>query len=60
MATALVQKGPLVASFRVASDFLSYRTGVYRSPKDCLSSGIKHSLLIIGYGTEDTDDYWLV
>jgi cathepsin L len=48
-------------TFSVASDFFSYEDGVYSNAncnKDALAT---HSLLIVGFGTDQSQgDFWLV
>ncbi|XP_013401409.1 cathepsin L1 [Lingula anatina] len=39
--------------------FQLYKTGVY-DEEECSSSQLDHGVLVVGYGTEDKQDYWLV
>ncbi|KAA0194325.1 hypothetical protein HAZT_HAZT007076 [Hyalella azteca] len=53
----LVEHGPLVATFDVYEDFLSYKSGVYYHVHgDCLGS---HAVKLIGYGVENDIPYYL-
>jgi hypothetical protein len=54
----LVTNGPIQTAFSVYNDFLSYRSGVYQHTHGSFLGG--HSVKIIGYGTENGVDYWLV
>ncbi|XP_047200273.1 procathepsin L-like isoform X5 [Hippoglossus stenolepis] len=38
--------------------FHQYRGGVYNDPK--CSSSVTHAVLVVGYGTDNGQDYWLV
>jgi len=55
---ALVKGGPLSTAFHVYADFLTYKSGVYQHHTGKYLGGL--AVLIIGYGTEDGKDYWLV
>eukprot|EP01061_Rhynchopus_euleeides_P010008 TRINITY_DN19334_c0_g1_i1.p1 TRINITY_DN19334_c0_g1~~TRINITY_DN19334_c0_g1_i1.p1 ORF type:complete len:342 (+),score=99.86 TRINITY_DN19334_c0_g1_i1:126-1151(+) len=55
---AALLQGPLVAVFRVFSDFPTYTSGVYRYTSGDFLGG--HAVELIGFGTEGGDDYWLV
>merc|ERR550537_866766 len=56
--TSLMQKGPLSAAFTVYADFPTYKSGVYKHTSGSALGG--HAVQMIGYGTEDGEDYWLV
>jgi len=44
--------------FTVYSDFLTYKTGVYHHTTGSALGG--HAIKILGWGTENGTDYWLV
>jgi len=50
--------GPIEAAFTVYSDFLTYKSGVYRHVKGSYLGG--HAIKIIGWGVENGDKYWLI
>lgn len=39
-------------------DWHAYKSGVFDSP--CCEAPIDHAVLVVGYGTEGGQDYWLV
>lgn len=50
--------GPVEAAFTVYSDFETYKSGVYKHTTGSYLGG--HAIKIIGWGTENGEDYWLV
>lgn len=62
VAAALDKYGPLsIAIYASAQSFQLYKSGVYYEPA-CKNSyrDINHAVLLVGYGTENGVDYWLV
>ena len=60
MLQALRQKGPISTTFNVRKDFLYYSDGVYETNTNCPAEFGMTALLIIGFGSENGLDYWLV
>ncbi|CAJ0576261.1 unnamed protein product, partial [Mesorhabditis spiculigera] len=60
--THLQTTGPVVACFIVCSDFYYYTSGIYSNNCKYQGAGYVggHAVTIIGYGTENGMDYWLV
>jgi len=54
----LATNGPVESAFTVYADFVHYKSGVYSHQTGSQLGG--HAIKIIGYGTEDGTDYWLV
>ena len=54
----ILNRGPVSALFEVYSDFLSYKSGVYQQSSDDYLGN--HVVKVIGWGTEQGLDYWLV
>merc|ERR1712190_57314 len=51
--------GPIPLSFFVFSDFMNYRSGIYSRTKGTALVG-GHAVKLVGWGSEDEQDYWLV
>lgn len=51
-------KGPVAVALD-ASYLGSYASGIYTDTR-CSADGLNHGALIVGYGTEDDQDYWIV
>jgi len=56
--TEIQTNGPVEAAFTVYSDFLTYKSGVYHHTSGSALGG--HAIKILGWGTENGADYWLV
>ena len=60
--TAVATVGPIsVAIDATRPSFMSYRSGVYIEPT-CGNqlANLDHAVLVVGYGTDNGVDYWLV
>lgn len=53
----LAAHGTLTAAFTVYEDFLAYKSGVYSHQTGSALGG--HAIKVIGWGTENGEDYWL-
>jgi len=54
----LVSYGSVTAAFTVYEDFLTYTSGIYKHTSGRALGG--HAVKIVGYGTLDGQDYWIV
>lgn len=58
LARALVTYGPLSIAMN-ANNFFSYKSGIF-DVSNCATYYVNHAILLVGYGTEDGKDYWIV
>lgn len=58
MKKELFEKGPFVAIFKVYDDFFTYSSGIYSHITGRYVGN--HAVKIVGYGTENGTDYWIV
>merc|ERR1712125_138589 len=60
MQKEIMTNGPIQVAFKVYKSFMTYKSGVYKKHIwEILPEG-GHAVKIIGWGTEDGQDYWLV
>ncbi|XP_051991838.1 cathepsin S, ortholog 1 [Xyrauchen texanus] len=57
---AVANIGPVSVGINAKlASFQRYRSGIYNDPK-CSSKLVNHAVLVVGYGSENGQDYWLV
>ncbi|MCL4142289.1 UNVERIFIED_CONTAM: hypothetical protein GTU68_055284 [Idotea baltica] len=57
-AVALV--GPISVAIDASSnEFMAYKSGIFTT-EDCSPVDLDHGVLLVGYGTDEGKDYWLV
>ncbi|XP_013415102.1 cathepsin L1 [Lingula anatina] len=58
--SAVATIGPIASAMDANHvSFQLYKSGVYNEPR-CSSSSLNHGILVIGYGIDGSNDYWLV
>jgi len=60
MQKELMTGGPIQVAFQVYKSFMAYRGGVYQKPKGEFLPEGGHAVKIVGWGSENNVDYWLV
>jgi len=58
IAEEIYRHGPVVTGFTVYEDFMTYHSGIYHHVTGSDLGG--HAVRIIGYGSENGQDYWIV
>lgn len=60
MKEVIATKGPLACSVNAAPDsFQLYKSGIYKDT-ECNGEDVNHSILVVGYGVENGEDYWII
>merc|ERR1712084_49416 len=60
MQRELMTNGPVQVAFMVYKSFMSYKSGVYQKQSSEMRPEGGHAVKLVGWGTEDGTDYWLV
>jgi cathepsin B len=60
MQKEIMTNGPIQVAFNVYKSFMTYKSGVYKKHFWELLPEGGHAVKIVGWGTEDGQDYWLV
>ena len=56
---AVATVGPVSVAIDCPNSFFGYHGGIFNEPS-CSSDHLTHGVLVVGYGTEEGHDYWLV
>ncbi|GIY64834.1 cathepsin K [Caerostris darwini] len=56
---AVAKVGPISVAIYVDETFMHYKNGIYNN-SICLSRYLNHGVLVVGYGSENGSDYWIV
>lgn len=59
MADMVYTQGPVSVGIDADGDFGYYQSGVYYNP-NCEPNKYTHAVVVVGYGNENGQDYWLV
>lgn len=59
MKKVIATLGPLACSINGLESLLLYKRGIY-ADEECNKGEVNHSVLIVGYGSENGLDYWIV
>ncbi|XP_067628262.1 digestive cysteine proteinase 1 [Eurosta solidaginis] len=51
--------GPLACSINGLESLLLYKRGIY-ADEECNKGEVNHAVLVVGYGSEEGKDYWIV
>jgi C1A family cysteine protease len=55
---AVARFGPVAVAMHTSKLFYSYKSGIYNEANCPIN--VTHAVLIVGYGTENGVDYWIV
>ena len=53
----MAEHGAVITSVAAAGPFQNYGGGIFSG---CTSSSTDHAVTVVGYGSENGEDYWLI
>ncbi|XP_023219414.1 cathepsin L1-like [Centruroides sculpturatus] len=56
---AVATVGPISVAIHADNKFMHYKSGIYDDPH-CKARDFNHGVLVVGYGSKDGKDYWIV
>lgn len=56
---AVAEKGAVSVAIDATGNFAAYQSGVYYNT-NCSTSKLTHAVIVVGFGQENGEDYWLV
>lgn len=56
---AVAEKGAVSVAIDATGNFAAYQSGVYYN-NNCSTTTLTHAVIVVGYGQENGEDYWLV
>lgn len=56
---AVAMIGPISVAIDVTQKFMHYKEGIF-SDFNCMTHFVNHAVLVVGYGSENGSDYWIV
>ncbi|KAK9877090.1 hypothetical protein WA026_016832 [Henosepilachna vigintioctopunctata] len=56
---AVATKGPVSICLYAAMEFNAYKSGIFKMPS-CFQDAFTHAVLVVGYGSENGEDYYIV
>nr|CDJ26734.1 cathepsin L-like cysteine peptidase 5 protein [Tityus serrulatus] len=56
---AVATVGPISVGIHANDKFMNYKSGIYDDPH-CKAKQFNHGVLVVGYGSKNGDDYWIV
>ncbi|KAN0028681.1 hypothetical protein ACTFIV_010530 [Dictyostelium citrinum] len=60
LANAIATVGPVSVAYDASTiEFMYYKSGIYHS-KDCNKDRTTHAVLVVGYGSENGVDFWII
>ena len=60
MQQMVYEHGAVVGAVRSAGPFQEYQGGIFGGCPDTAANEVDHAITVVGYGTDNGQDYWLI